>query len=117
VGGVLLLLGTWLVPLFYGAEYRPAYPALVILLIGYGFANIFNWNRTLLLAFEMPIYPLKVSGVFGFIKTALTFVLTPAWGYVAEAAILSGYFVGSITLMVRRGLREITQRSRAAIAE
>ena len=55
----LALLGWWLIPAVYGAGYAPAYPAVVILLVGYGFANIFQWNRPLLLALGMPSFPLK----------------------------------------------------------
>jgi len=45
----------------YKAEYLPAYPILLILLIGFGIGNILYWNRNLLLAFNRADYPLKVS--------------------------------------------------------
>ena len=115
-GGGLMLAGYWLIPFVYGIEYRPAYPALVVLLLGYGFANIFNWNRSLLLALEMPAYPLKASGLSGLVKTILTVLLVPTWGYVMEAVILSGYFISSIAFMVRRGLIEIKIRERATVS-
>jgi O-antigen/teichoic acid export membrane protein len=53
-GGGLIALGWWLIPLVFGAGYAPAYPAIVILLLGYGCANMFNWNRPLLLALGRP---------------------------------------------------------------
>jgi O-antigen/teichoic acid export membrane protein len=106
-GGVLALFGYWLVPVLYGAEFRPAYPALLLLLVGYGFANFLNWNRSLLLALGMPIFPLKVSLLVGTLKTMLTFILVPGLGYVVEAGILSGYFIGSIGPNAWRGWREI----------
>jgi len=109
-GGVVSLFGYWLVPWMYGAEYRPAYPALVILLVGYGFANILHWNRPLLLALGKPGYPLKSAAVTGSIKTLLTFLVVPVYGFLAEAAILSGYFLSSIGLNVWRGRREIAAR-------
>ena len=106
-GGGMALLGYWLVPLMYGAEYRPAYPALVLLLIGYGFANILHWNRPLLLALGKPAFPIKSAAITGSIKTLLTFIIVPVYGYLAEAAILSGYFLSSVGLNVWRGRRAI----------
>ncbi|RME87002.1 MAG: lipopolysaccharide biosynthesis protein, partial [Anaerolineae bacterium] len=64
-GGGLVLLGWWLIPLVYGAESAPAYPALAILLIGFGFASILHWNRPLLLALGKPAYPLTVAALVG----------------------------------------------------
>jgi O-antigen/teichoic acid export membrane protein len=60
-GGFMAAFGWWLIPFLYGLEYGPAYPAFMILLAGYGFANIFHWNRPLLLALGRPDYPLKVA--------------------------------------------------------
>jgi O-antigen/teichoic acid export membrane protein len=80
-GSGLALFGWWLIPLVYGEQYKPAYPAVLILLVGYGFANILNWNRPLLLALGMPTFPLKVSALVGTVKTALTFWLVPVYGY------------------------------------
>jgi O-antigen/teichoic acid export membrane protein len=114
VGGGLALLGWWLIPTVYGAEFAPTYPALVILLVGYGFANIFQWNRPLLLALGMPGYPVKVSALLGVVKTFLTFTVMPFYGYIAEAAILTVYFVTSIGMLLQRGLREIKNRSAQA---
>jgi O-antigen/teichoic acid export membrane protein len=112
-GSGLLLFGYWLIPLMYGVEYRPAYPAMAVLLVGYGFANIFNWNRNLLLALELPALPIKVSGILGVVKTILTLVLVPTWGYILEAVILSGYFVSSIAWIVWRGMVEMKDREKA----
>lgn len=106
----LALVGWWLVPALYGQEYALAYPALMILLVGYGFANIFQWNRPLLLALGMPVYPLKVSASLGVVKTVLTFTLMPWLGYLAEAAILSGYFILSVGLILQRGLADLKSR-------
>ncbi len=103
----LALVGAWLIPLMYGAEFSPAYPALLFLLLGYGFANILHWNRPLLLALGMPGYPLKVSAVVGSFKTLLTFWLLPVFGYLAEAAILSAYFIASISAIIWKGLSKM----------
>jgi O-antigen/teichoic acid export membrane protein len=114
VGGGLALTGWFLLPLLYGADAAPAYPALLILLIGYGFASIFQWNRPLLLAVGQPLFPLIVSFLAGLVELALIFSLVPQFGYLALAAILSGYFVVSIGLIVWRGLAEIKQQEQAA---
>jgi O-antigen/teichoic acid export membrane protein len=91
----------------YGIEFRPAYPALLILLPGYGCANVFNWNRPLLLALGLPGYPLKISTWVGLAKTVMTLFFLPIWGYLAEAAILSGYLLITVLANVWRGLRQL----------
>jgi O-antigen/teichoic acid export membrane protein len=111
VGLALALFGWWIIPTVYKADSAPAYPALALLLVGYGFASILHWNRPLLLALGMPGFPLKVMALTGLAKTALTFSLVPALGYLAEAAILSAYFVASIGIMVAKGVQEIRKLS------
>jgi O-antigen/teichoic acid export membrane protein len=91
----------------YRAEFLPAFPVLLVLLLGFGTANILFWNRPLLLAQGLADYSLKVSFWAMLAKVALAFVLLPWAGYLAEAALLSGYFVVTVGLMVWRGLREI----------
>ena len=103
-GGGLVALGWWLIPLLFGADYLPAYPAIVILLLGYACANIFNWNRPLLLALGKPRYPLLVAGVVGAIELLLFFSLVPSGNYLTASAIFSGYLAISILWMVWRGL-------------
>jgi O-antigen/teichoic acid export membrane protein len=88
-GGAVALLGWWLIPLLYGPEFAPAYPATLILMIGYGYANIFGWNRPLLLALGMASFPLVVAAVTGAVELALIFTAVPQYGYLAAAAILS----------------------------
>ena len=106
-GGALAAFGWWLIPFVYGKDAAPAYPATVILLLGFGFANILHWNRPLLLAFGKPAYPLIVSAIVGAVQIALIFVLVPRFGYLAMAWLMSGYFVFSIGVIVWRGLLEI----------
>jgi O-antigen/teichoic acid export membrane protein len=110
-GGGLIALGWWLIPFVYGADAAPAYPAAVILLIGYGFANIFHWNRPLLLALGKPSYPLIVSAIVGVVQIGLIFVLVPRFGYLGMAALMSGYFIFSIGIIVWRGLTEINHEN------
>ena len=114
VGIFLLIAGDWLITLFYGAEYAPATPAALILLIGFGMANILYWNRPLLLSLGMPTYPLKAMAFAGVAKIGLSFLLVPRYGYIAQAALMSAFFVVSVGLIVWKGLTEIRRRSENA---
>lgn len=113
-GGGLVAIGWWLIPFMYGIEMAPAYLCFVLLLIGYGVANIANWNRPLLLALGKPNYPLMVSGITGAIEIALIFLFVPTGGYLIGAAIVSGYFVISITWTALRGLSIIKREEALA---
>jgi O-antigen/teichoic acid export membrane protein len=99
----------------YKPEYAPAYPALLILLLGYGLANILFWNRTLLLALGQADYPLKIGFYTMLVKVVLTVLLVPHFGYLMEAALLSLYFIASVGLTVRRGLRDVSELERTSI--
>lgn len=106
-GLFLTFFGKWLISIMYKPEFVPAYPILLTLLLGYGVANILFWNRPLLLSFGQPMYPLYVMLITGSAKVLLSFLLVPRFGSIAEAALLSGYFIISISLIVKRGFREI----------
>ncbi len=112
-GGGLILLGWWLIPLVFGAKWLPSYPAAVILMIGYGIANIFNWNRPLLLALGQPRYPLFVSAFVGAIELALFFYFVPQTNYLIASGIFSAYLAVSILWMVWHGLRLIQHEEAA----
>ena len=114
-GAGIVLLGWWFIPLLYGARYAPAYPAAVILIAGYGFASIFGWNRPLLLALGMPSFPVVVAAGVGAVELALIFGLVPSTGYLVASAILSGYLIVSIGIIVWRGVRELRHRSALAV--
>jgi O-antigen/teichoic acid export membrane protein len=113
-GGGLVALGWWLIPFVYGSNFAPAYPGLVILLIGYSFANVLNWNRPLLLALGHPTYPLMVATITGAIEVMLIFLFVPGSNYLVGAAILSAYLVVSISWNVIRGL-SIIRREEATV--
>lgn len=98
----LIILGPLLIRWLYGTEYLPAYPALVILLIGYLVANMFYWNRTILLALGIPQFPTNVNAIAAALKIVLSFLLVPRFGYLGSAALLSGYYIFSISLNVRK---------------
>ena len=105
----LALFGKWLLSI-YGADFVPAYQAMMIFLIGLGFANIFFWNRPLLLSLGMPLTPYRYSLYSGLAKMLLTVLLVPSFGLNMEAGLLSAFFLVSISLIVIKGLREIKIR-------
>jgi len=100
-------LGYFLLGYIKQGAYLPSFPAILILLAGYGVANVAFWNRPLLLAFGLPLYPMNVTAAVGAVKTVLMFVLVGPLGFLAEAALLSGYLAVSVGLIVLRGLKEL----------
>lgn len=111
----LLLLGSWLIPLIYGDSAAPVYPAVLILWVGYGFANIFQWNRPLLLALGKPAFPVMVGIIVGGVELLLTFLFVPQYGYLMQAAILAGFFVISIGLNLWRGFTLLHYQSKITL--
>ena len=105
----IALLGWWLIPLVYGPGTLPVYPVVLILLVGYGTANILNWNRPLLLALGKPSFPVLVAVVIGAIEILLTLWFVPQGGYLAMATILALYLAVSVGIIARRGWREIRE--------
>ena len=108
---VMLVLGRWLIQLFYGSEFVPAYPVTMLLLVGFGVANIFFWNRSLLLSFGKANIPLYVLLVTAIVKTALAFWIVPQMGIMGEGYLLTGYLVISTGVLVFIGLRTISKTS------
>ena len=103
----IALLGWWLIPLLWGPTASPAYFVVLILLIGYSTANIFNWNRPLLLAFGKPSYPFLVALGVGVIEILFILWFVPSGGYLAMAAILSAYLAISVGIIASKGWRLI----------
>lgn len=102
-----LLAGQQIITLMYGAQYAPAATITLILLVGYGTANILFWNRPLILSLGKPTYALIVMLAVGLAKVVLGYLLVPICGATAEAILLSGFFVISIGLIVWRSFHEI----------
>ncbi len=94
----------------YKAGYGPAYPVLLVLLVGFGVANIFFWDRSLLLSFGKAELPLRVSFFAMLGKVGLAFLIVPVLGYLAEAALFSAYFLVTVGVLVLHGLGEIRKR-------
>jgi O-antigen/teichoic acid export membrane protein len=107
----LALFGNWLLA-FYGTEFLPAYIPMLLFLIGLGYANIFFWNRPLLLSLGLPMVPYRISLYCGIAKIGLAFLLVPRFGLNVEALLLSAFFVISVSLIVLRGLREVKIREK-----
>jgi O-antigen/teichoic acid export membrane protein len=104
----------------FKSTFLPAYPALLVLLIGYGVANILFWNRSLLLALGQPDYPLKVMFWAMVAKVVATLIFLPRAGengYLVEAGLLSAYFVVTIGLITWRGLAEVSRAQALAPAQ
>jgi len=95
----------------YKVDYAPAHGVLLVLLIGYGIANICFWDRSLLLAFGKAELPLKISFFAMLGKVILAIMIVPVLGYMAEAALFSAYFVVSVGILVLRGLAEMRRKS------
>jgi O-antigen/teichoic acid export membrane protein len=105
----LAVFGRWLLG-FYGPDFIPAYTPMLIFLVGLGFANIFFWNRPLLLSLGLPMVPYQISLWSGVTKIALAFLLVTKLGINFEAFLLSAFFVVSVGLIIRRGFAEIRKR-------
>lgn len=108
--GLIIVTGPWLLGLVKGGELLPSYPAVVILLIGFGIANIFFWNRRLLLTLGIPNYPLVVMTIAGLIKILVIILLAPVSNYLMMAWVLSAYFVITIGITIWKGLKEIRRQ-------
>ena len=88
-------------------EFLPAYDIIMILMFGYGTANILFWNRTLLLAFSEADYATTVSFYTMLVKMFMTIVFVPRGAYYIEAILLSAYLAVSVLIMTWRGLWDL----------
>lgn len=105
----LLLVGRPLIAALYEPKFLPAYPALLILLIGFLVANTYYWNRTALLAIGLPDFPTKVNLVLAVLKIAGVLLLVPTYGYLASAGLLAGSYLLGVTVSVWRFKAEISR--------
>jgi O-antigen/teichoic acid export membrane protein len=106
----LLLFGRLIIQYIYTPEFLPAYPALLILMAGLLVANTFYWNRVALLALGLPDYPAKVNLIAAGFKITGILLLVPIYGYLASAALLSGFYFISITLDIAENGVSVTER-------
>jgi len=109
-----IVFGHWIIILMSDTRYLPAYPVLVVLVIGLTFNYILFWNRPLLLSMGLPTYPIRVTLIVGLIKIGLAFLIVPRYGIVAAGALLSFYYIASVGIMAWRGVREIQHQEASA---
>lgn len=103
----LLVFGPLMIELMYGEAFLPAYPALMILMFGYLFVNVFFWNRVALLALDRPVFPTIVNFIGMVIKVTGIFILVPRYGYLQFAALLSGYYIFTVGLAALRVVLDV----------
>lgn len=97
LGLVLAAAGPWLLATFYGREFLPAYPSLLLLLAGMGLAQILFWTRPTLLALGRHRFALLVAAGNAALKVPATLLAVPRFGQVGMAAVTSALFVlGSV---------------------
>jgi O-antigen/teichoic acid export membrane protein len=109
-GIFLLIFGKPLITFLYTPEFLPSYPALLILMVGFLVANTFYWNRISLLSLGMADYPAKINSIAAVFKIIGIFTIVPIYGYLGSAALLSGFYIFSVSLNVRKTINEITKR-------
>lgn len=109
----LVASGPLLIRSLYAPAFLPAYPALIILLVGFLVANTFYWNRTALLALGQPGYPTRVNLVLAILKIAGIIWLVPVYGYLANAALLSGSYMLGVSLCAYQTYRILSQKEEA----
>jgi O-antigen/teichoic acid export membrane protein len=107
----LILFGRWIVALLYGSEYLPAYPAFVILLLGFTIVNILYWNRVALLALARPVFPTVINFIGMIFKVAAIFLLVPHYGYLTFAVLLSSYYLFTVGIASLRVIVDVRVRS------
>ena len=89
---VLVVFGKLIIRLYSrGVDFLPAYPILVILVVGYFIMNLFYWNRVGLLTLNRPVYPTVVNFIFMMVKITLMFAFIPPMQTTFMAILFSGY--------------------------
>jgi O-antigen/teichoic acid export membrane protein len=114
-GVFLVIFGKPLIAFFYTPEFLPSYPALLILMVGMLVANTFYWNRISLLSLGLADYPAKVNSIAAVLKVIGIFAIVPIYGYLGSAALLSGYYLFSVTLNVQKTFSELRSRAEGTL--
>lgn len=109
-GLVVALAGGPLIRFVYGRAFAPAAAALVLLLVGMCYANLLFWNRPALLALGRADYPLKVNLGVAALKIIGVLLLIPAYGYIGNAALLSGLYFAGVSVCVWKVRSEVERR-------
>jgi O-antigen/teichoic acid export membrane protein len=98
-------------------EFLPAYDIIMILMFGYGIANVLFWNRTLLLTFGEADFATTVSFYTMIAKMFLTVIFVPRGAPYIEAILLSGYLAISVLIMTWRGLYDLKKAEQQSLPE
>jgi O-antigen/teichoic acid export membrane protein len=109
-GLVFGLAGAPLIRTVYGAAFVPAAGALAILLVGMVFANVLFWNRPALLTLGRADYPFKVNLGLAVVKVAGVLLVLPAYGYIGNAALLTGLYIVGVSVCVWKVWSEVERR-------
>jgi O-antigen/teichoic acid export membrane protein len=112
----LFLFGPWLIQYLYTPEYLPAYPAIMILVVGLLFANTFYWNRIALLAIGRPDFPAKINFVVAILKVTGILLLVPIYGYLANAALMAASYIFGVSVSVIAFRLDLVKREQLASA-
>ena len=96
-------------------EFLPAYDIIMILMFGYGIANILFWNRTLLLTFDEADFATTVSFYTMIAKMFLTVIFVPRGAPYIEAILLSSYLAVSVLIMTFRGLYDLKRAEKETL--
>lgn len=99
---ILVLFGRWIIATVYRPDFLPSYPALVILLTGFTFVNIFYWNRVALLSLGRPVFPTMVNFIGMVMKIAAIVFFVPQFGYLVFAFSLAGYYIFTVGIAAAR---------------
>ncbi|MFM8320796.1 MAG: lipopolysaccharide biosynthesis protein [Chloroflexota bacterium] len=108
------LFGRPLIAWVYTPDFLPAYPALMILLVGLLVANTFYWRRTALLALGQAGYPARVNLALAALKLLAIVALVPRFGYLASAALLSAFYWAGTFATVWKTYAVMRARERTA---
>jgi len=103
----LIVLGPWLISTFWGGEFLPSYPSVVVLMLGVVAVNIFYWNRNVLLPLGKPGFPTGVYLVGAVLRVAGMLALVPALGALGMALLLSAFYLGTVAVLVLKTVREL----------
>ncbi|MBL6965524.1 MAG: oligosaccharide flippase family protein [Anaerolineales bacterium] len=111
----LIVFGEWILEISYGAQYLPAYPALVVLALGFTFVNIFYWNRVALLSLSRPVFPTVINAIGMILKVTAIFWLAERFGALAFASLLIAYYVFTNGAAVLRVFADLRTRPRVSV--
>jgi O-antigen/teichoic acid export membrane protein len=107
--GLLMLAGrpviSWVLP-----DWLPAYPLMLILVLGFSFESGLIWNRVTLLALKRATFPTIINLVGLVLKVAVIFLLVAQYGEAAFAWAMVAYMVLTVGSTALRAVLDINQR-------